>query len=83
MMKAILITLGLLLGTVAHAECKSVVSSWISQLCYSSTSVTMLTNQGRRYSFCGMSRGTFDSWASAPSVGTYYNSYIKGRYSCY
>ena len=81
-MKIFLVTFGLLLGTTANAECKSVISSWIAQICYSSSSVTMVTDKGSSYSFCGMSRATFDSWVSAPSVGGYYHSNIKGRYQC-
>mgnify|MGYP006446161103 CR=1 FL=1 len=70
-------------SNAANAECQSVISSWISQICYSSTTVTMATIKGGTYSFCGMSRATFDAWVSATSVGSYYNSNIKGRYQCF
>jgi hypothetical protein len=82
-MRFLVLSLGLLVSSVAHAECVSVVSSWIAEVCYTSSKVVMVKTDAARYDFCGMSRSTFDAWASAASPGSYYNSHIKGRYSCY
>lgn len=80
MQKFILIG-GLFFSTSAWAECKTPHSSWITQLCYNSGTVTA-TMSGREYTFCGMSQSVFDSWVRASSAGTYYNTNIKGRYQC-
>ena len=81
-MRSLFLSLCVLFSTPAFAECVSVSSSWISQLCFSSSRVTA-TMKGSTYTFCGMSRATFDSWAHSASPGDYYNTNIKGRYKCY
>ncbi len=81
-MRILTIAAALLISTAAWAECKAVNSSWISELCYNGATTTA-TMSGKRYTFCGISRGTFDAWAGASSAGTYYNDNIKGRYQCY
>lgn len=81
-MKLPLLVFVAMFSTAAWAECKVPHSSWISQLCYNGSTVTA-TMSGRDYTFCGISKSTFDSWAGASSAGTYYNENIKGRYGCY
>jgi len=72
----------LILPSIASAECVQIYrSSWISELCFGGTKVTA-TMSGKRYEFCGISRGLFDAWISAPSVGKFYNQSIRGNYSC-
>ncbi|MGH1601579.1 KTSC domain-containing protein [Campylobacter majalis] len=34
------------------------------------------------YSFCGVPKHIFYSFLNAPSKGTFYDVYIKGRYRC-
>lgn len=80
-MKFVLASLILTFATAAWAECVVPTSSWISLLCYNGSTVTA-TMSGREYTFCGISRSTFDDWSTASSAGTYYNDSIKGRYSC-
>jgi hypothetical protein len=81
-MKFLVVVIGLLVASAAWAECKVPTSSWISQLCFNSGTVTA-TMSGRQYTFCGMPRSVFDAWAGAASAGSYYNSNIKGRYQCF
>ena len=38
--------------------------------------------QGDTYTFCRVPASVFDSFSQASSKGTYYDRYIKGRYSC-
>lgn len=81
-MRILAVVAALLVSTAAWADCRYPNSSWISQLCYNGATTTA-TMSGRQYTFCGISRSTFDDWAGAVSAGTYYNDNIKGRYPCY
>ncbi len=81
-MKHLIALLFLALPSVSWAECIATPrSSFISELCYDSSRVTA-TMSGSKYTFCGISRSLFDQWVSAPSVGKFYHSRIKGRFSC-
>ncbi len=72
----------MLFPSVAFAECVATPrSSWISELCYEPSKVTA-TMSGSMYNFCGISRSLLDEWVNAPSVGSFYNQRIKGRYRC-
>ena len=68
--------------TVTLAECvQTPRSSWISEICYDNTKVTA-TMRGVKYDFCGVPRSVFDKWVAASSVGSFYNQWIRDRYSC-
>lgn len=38
--------------------------------------------QGHTYDFCEVPHDVYEALMAAPSKGTYYNKYIKDRYSC-
>ncbi len=78
----VLAALLLILPSIASAECVQIYrSSWITELCFGRATVTA-TMSGKQYAFCGISRGLFDAWVSADSVGKFYNQTIRGNYSC-
>ena len=39
-------------------------------------------SQGHTYDFCGVPQQAFDGLMRAFSKGSYYNDYIKDRYTC-
>jgi len=81
-MKTLIAAILLALPSLANAECvQTSQSSWISEICYNGSTVTA-TMSGSPYTFCGISRSLFEQWVTAPSVGSFYNARIKGKYSC-
>jgi hypothetical protein len=42
----------------------------------------ILFTQGHSYDFCGVPAHIYDGLMSAPSMGSYYNNFIKDRYRC-
>jgi hypothetical protein len=82
----------LLLGAVlvisvsAHAqECYDLSgpSSWISLVCHHPDGRMLIRMQGNDYVFCGVPSWVFAGLVSAASPGSYYDTHIRGRYSCY
>ena len=58
-------------------------SSWVKGAWYYNDNQYMVINlSGNNYHYCGMTRSAWNSFKSASSFGTHYNSYIKGRYDC-
>jgi hypothetical protein len=54
-------------------------SSFIQRVCYDKSQSYMLINlKGIYYHYCEMPAATFDAFAAAPSMGQFYNQYIKG-----
>lgn len=56
-------------------------SSWISVVCYSGGTLSIVMT-GSRYNFCGVPYDLFQGLLRASSPGTYYDNYIRGRYRC-
>ena len=42
----------------------------------------VLSLNGKRYDYCGVQKDTWENFEKSASLGSYYNSFIKGRYSC-
>lgn len=61
---------------------KKVQSTWIVDVRYNRPKriITMTLNNGRSFLIPGTSRSMFERWVSAPSKGTFFHEYIKGRY---
>jgi hypothetical protein len=61
---------------------KRVQSTWITDLTYNRPNkiLTMRLSNGISYSIPGISRRTFERWASAPSKGKYFHDKIKRVY---
>jgi hypothetical protein len=61
---------------------KPVESTWITDLRYSRANklLTMSLSNGRRFTFSGITRATFEQWTKAPSIGRYYHQKIKNNY---
>lgn len=58
-------------------------SSFIRRICYDETNEYMLINlNGTYYHYCAIDAGTVSSLLSAPSMGRFYNSSIKGNFDC-
>lgn len=58
-------------------------SSFVNGAWYDNSNLYMVINlSGTYYHYCGMPVGTWSSFGSADSFGTYYNKYIKGNYDC-
>ncbi|MRR49348.1 MAG: KTSC domain-containing protein [Rhodocyclaceae bacterium] len=58
-------------------------SSFIRRVCYHDRKMTMVASlSGTYYAFCGVPGDVHQFFVSAPSMGKYFNSYIKGRYRC-
>jgi hypothetical protein len=54
-------------------------SSFIQRVCYDKAQSYMLISlKGTYYHYCEMPAATFDAFAAAPSMGQFYNQYIKG-----
>lgn len=65
----------------------SVDSSWIMDLSYDPEDETciMLVNSPRgqrryRYEIVGIDEDTFNRWLDSSSKGSFFNSYVRGRY---
>lgn len=61
---------------------KPVESSWITDLTYNrpNKTLTMRLSNGKRFSIPGITRGTFEQWAKAPSKGRFFHDRIKNTY---
>jgi len=62
---------------------KSPTSSDIAEATYEPVSQTLTVTfaRGKSYRFGGVPASTWQSFHSAPSKGTYFNRYIKTRYT--
>ena len=58
-------------------------SSLVRRVCYDASNSYMLIQlHAVWYHYCGIDSGTVSALLSAPSVGTYYNQAIRGRFDC-
>ena len=83
-MKNLIVALLLLASSPLVAqECYdlSARSSWISSVCYNQGTMSISMN-GKRYNFCQVPYEVFQGMLRASSPGSYYDSYIRGRYTC-
>jgi hypothetical protein len=78
-----LILLLFLAGRTSAQECYDLSSrsTWISIVCYNSGTMS-IKMQGQRYDFCGVPYDLFQGILRASSPGSYYDTYIRGRYRC-
>ncbi len=56
-------------------------SDWIGVVCYTGD-MLHIQMQGEVYQFCGVERIVFDGLIQAASPGAFYDSMIRGRFSC-
>lgn len=83
-MKAFIITLFCAYTFSASAqECYDLSgrSDWIGAVCYEDD-VLLIQMRGEVYQFCGVERIVFDGLIQAASPGAFYDSMIRGRFSC-
>jgi KTSC domain len=58
-------------------------SSFIKRVCYDASNQYMLISlNGTYYHYCAIDADTVSSLLSAPSMGRFFNSEIKGRFDC-
>jgi hypothetical protein len=58
-------------------------SSFITEAEYNSYFEHLILGlNGKRYDYCGVLSNTWASFIESDSLGSYYNSSIKGKYSC-
>jgi|ERR1039458_7573548 hypothetical protein len=69
---------------LSHFDCQYVSrSSVVKRLCYDSHERYVVVNlTGTYYHYCEVPPTTVTAWKQAPSMGTFYNSEIKGRFDC-
>jgi hypothetical protein len=61
-------------------------SSAIRKVAYDASTNRMyidFENSDPNYEFCGVPESVFRGMVSAPSVGHYYNDYVKDRFDCF
>lgn len=65
-------------------ECRDIDrSSFINRLCYDEgESAMILLLKDTYYKFCDVEPSLVDRFESAPSMGKFFNSEIKGQYDC-
>lgn len=57
-------------------------SSWIGNFDYDPSSNYLIVKMGNKdYNFANMDPNTVADWLNSPSMGQYFNNYIKGNYS--
>ena len=61
-----------------------VKSSAISYIGYDSSTKQMKITfkQSKTYDYCGVPQNIFDAFLNAPSIGIYYDRYVKDKYNC-
>jgi KTSC domain len=58
-------------------------SSLINRVCYNERNAYMLISlNGKFYHYCEIYAGTVSSLLAAPSMGTFYNTSIRGKFDC-
>jgi hypothetical protein len=69
---------------LARFECQTVTrSSLVKRLCYDVKEHYVIVNlTGTYYHYCEVPSSTVDAWKRAPSMGTFYNAEVKGRFDC-
>src|SRR4051812_15837731 len=69
---------------LAPFQCRTIArSSLVNRVCYDGQERYMLISlQGTYYHYCGIDRQTVSHLLAAESMGTYYNSYIRGQFDC-
>ncbi|MEP4148743.1 MAG: KTSC domain-containing protein [Halioglobus sp.] len=64
-------------------SCQSTASSFLHRACYNRSEQTLvLLLKSTYYKYCSVPDSVSDGLLSASSKGSYFNSYIKGRYDC-
>lgn len=73
-------------GTVdlAPFDCAAIDrSSFIDRLCYDAREQYVLVSlSGTFYHYCEVPNGVVAAWRRADSMGSFYNSVIKGKFDC-
>jgi hypothetical protein len=69
---------------LSHFDCQDVSrSSVVKRLCYDPKEKYVVVNlTGTYYHYCEVSADTVTAWRRAPSMGSFYNAEIKGRFDC-
>lgn len=64
-------------------KCAWPQSSFVHRVCYRENhKYLVVLLQQTYYHYCRIPPGVVADWLSAPSVGKYYEQYIKGNYDC-
>lgn len=67
----------------AVSQCHETTSSFVHEVCYNEdTEQLRLKLRSRYYTYCAVPENVAAGLLSAKSKGSFFNSYIKGRYSC-
>ena len=92
MLRSIVLTLALLLAMQASAQpagkptpwCEGVSrSSFVNAVCYDERNQRLsLQLNDRWYQYCGVSPALVQQLLSAPSIGSFFQSRIRGRHEC-
>ena len=68
-------------GHFTHLKLKS--SSLIKDMYYDKNNKYLLVQlKHTYYHYCSIPNSVVNSWIESPSLGRYYNSFIKGNYDC-
>ena len=68
---------------LAPFECKWTKSSFVNRICYDKTELYVLVDlRGTYYHYCKVPHSVVVAWLNADSLGSYYNSVVKGRFDC-
>lgn len=64
-------------------SCKYTVSSFVHRICYRANEryLIVLLDQ-TYYHYCKVPASFLEQWMSAPSLGRFYGSYVRGNYDC-
>ncbi len=68
-------------GHFSHLELKN--SSLVKDMYYDKNNEYLLVRlKHTYYHYCSIPSNVINSWVGSPSLGRYYNTYIKGNYDC-
>ena len=63
--------------------CEYTRSSFVDRICYQQQNYYVLVSlNGAYYHYCGVPYNAVYDWLNSYSKGSFYNSYIRGRFDC-
>lgn len=64
-------------------QCENAVSSFVHRICYQPDARYLLVLlKSTYYHYCNVDRDTVAEWLAANSKGRFYNTHVKGHFSC-
>lgn len=68
---------------LAKFSCRGTDSSLVHRICYRANRQYLIAQVGGEYyHYCRMPQVVVNKWLAAPSLGSFYNAQVKGRYDC-